>query len=69
MYDIEHPDITQCNRTGYPHMHEDHCGFDYFGDEIIAGDSIVEVDGETVLSENLERFLYEEYDAKFTTAE
>lgn len=70
-FDIEHPMITQIEKTGYPNLmaQPEHAGFDFFSDQIIAGDDIVEIDGETILSENLERFLSEKYDAKFTTAE
>ncbi|MDQ0176032.1 YqaI family protein [Bacillus chungangensis] len=69
-FDIEHPMIGEINRNGYPDMYQEkYWGIDYFGEEIMEGDDIVEIDGETILSENLERFLYEEYDAKFTTAE
>ncbi len=57
---LEHPSITQVNRTGYPeNLREqpEHAGIDYFGTEILEGDQIVEFDGEVVLKENLEQYL------------
>ncbi len=58
---MEHPTITQMNRTGYPNLvnQPEHAGIDYFGEEIIEGDEIVEYGGETVLKENLHKFLTE----------
>lgn len=57
----DHPVIERMERTGYPNMIEqpEHAGTDYFGDEVLEGDSIVEYDGEIVLKENLEKFLAE----------
>ncbi|MEH7087395.1 hypothetical protein ICR95_20745 [Priestia megaterium] len=70
---VEHPEITQVNRTGYVNMvaQSEHAGVDYFGIEILIGDEIVTDDntGEVVLKENLEKYLEEEYGFKFTTAE
>ncbi len=70
MEHVEHPTITEINTFGYPKdMYEDqHCGTDYFGTEIIEGDEIFELDGETVLLDNLERFLTEFAGGKFTLA-
>lgn len=67
---LEHPLVTQINRTGYPNLiaQKEHCGIDFFGEEILSGDEIVEIDDEVILKDNLERFLHEEYNAKFTTA-
>lgn len=48
--------------------HEKHWGIDALGDEIIEGDSIVEINGETVLEENLEDFLIEQMGARYTLA-
>lgn len=61
MNQLEHPAITRTLRTGYPNVIEqpEHSGSDYFGDEVLEGDDIVEYDGEVVLKENLERFLSE----------
>ncbi|MCT9852875.1 hypothetical protein P2R64_20645 [Priestia megaterium] len=70
---VEHPEITQVNRTGYVNMRaqSEHAGVDYFGTEILIGDEIVTDDntGEVVLKEDLEKYLEEEYGFKFTTAE
>ncbi|MET3088712.1 YqaI family protein [Priestia megaterium] len=70
---LEHPEITQVNRTGYLNMvaQSEHAGVDYFGTEILIGDEIVMDDntGEVILKEDLEKYLAEEYGFKFTTAE
>jgi len=70
---LEHPEITQVNRTGYVNMmaQSEHAGVDYFGTEILIGDEIVTDDntGEVVLKEDLEKYLEAEYGFKFTTAE
>ncbi|MGI8381696.1 YqaI family protein [Priestia megaterium] len=70
---LEHPEITQVNRTGYVNMvaQSEHVGVDYFGTEILIGDEIVTDDntGEVVLKDDLEKYLEEEYGFKFTTAE
>ncbi|MFP7735481.1 YqaI family protein [Priestia aryabhattai] len=70
---VEHPEITQVNRTGYVNMvaQSEHAGVDYFGTEILSGDEVVTDDntGEVVLKEDLEKYLEEEYGFKFTTAE
>jgi Hypothetical protein Yqai len=69
---LEHPEITQVNRTGYLNMvaQSEHAGVDYFGTEILIGDEIVTDDntGEVVLKEDLEKYLEAEYGFKFTTA-
>ncbi|MDE3837901.1 hypothetical protein C0966_00565 [Bacillus methanolicus] len=69
----DHPVIEQINRTGFPNMvaQPEHNGIDYFGTEILAGDEIVidENNGEVVLKENLEDYLAEVYEFRFTTAE
>ncbi|MED0702853.1 hypothetical protein P4S79_09710 [Aeribacillus composti] len=70
--DIQDPRITRTLRTGYPNMvaQPEHVGIDYFGEEILIDDDIVEDPntGETVLRDNLERYLSEVYDFKFQTA-
>jgi uncharacterized protein YacL (UPF0231 family) len=72
---LEHPDIIRCNRTGYPDglrnmvNQPEHYGIDYFGDEILVGDEIVEINGEIVLKENFDYYLEEIIGAKFKTAE
>ncbi|MBM7585810.1 hypothetical protein JOC86_002352 [Bacillus pakistanensis] len=67
---LELPAITLVNRTGYETMtiQPEHCGIDYFGDEILAGDDVIEDDGELILKDNLERYLAEKYEFKFKTA-
>lgn len=72
---LEHPDITRTIRTGYPEgIHNlmnqpEHYGIDYFGDEILIGDEIVEINGEVVLKENFDYYLEEILGAKFMIAE
>jgi hypothetical protein len=69
--DLEHPDISRVNQTGYTNMSSqpEHAGIDYFGDEILAGDDIV-IDGdEIILQSNLEEYLEENYHFQFKTAE
>mgnify|MGYP001314738309 CR=1 FL=1 len=67
---MNHPIIEQIMRTGYPNMEAlpEHVGIDYFGDEILNGDDIVEYDGEIILKDNLERFLTEVLEFEFKTA-
>ncbi|PKR82798.1 YqaI family protein [Heyndrickxia camelliae] len=49
----------------------EHAGIDYFGNEILVGDSIVidPVNGETILEEHLEDYLIEKCGFEFKTAE
>lgn len=49
----------------------EHNGWDYFGTEILTGDSIVidNITGEVILKENLERYLTEFKNYHFTLAE
>ncbi|MGN7176238.1 YqaI family protein [Paenibacillus sp. FSL R5-0490] len=67
---MNHPMIDQIERSGYPNMvtQPEHVGFDYFGDEILDGDDIVEYDGEIILKDNLDRFLTEVMEFEFRTA-
>lgn len=67
---MNHPMIDQIERSGYPNMVEqpEHVGIDYFGDEILDGDYIVEYDGETILRDNLERYLTEVMGFEFKTS-
>lgn len=58
--------ITKVNRLGYLEQ-EEHAGTDFFGDEILSGDDVVIYDGETVLKDNLERYLVEEMGFEFKT--
>lgn len=55
---------------GYPEPEQSsHWGIDYFGDEILFGDDIVEIDGEIILEDNLEDYLIEVIGARFRKAE
>lgn len=71
---IEHPMITQINRTGYPEnmaQQPEHAGVDYFGDEILEGDEIIidkENGHEIILKENFNRYLSEICGFEFKTA-
>jgi hypothetical protein len=71
---LEQPAINLSKRTGYSvGIHNmvnqpEHCGIDYFGDEILEGDSVVEIGNDTVLEDNLEDYLIEVLGAKFFTA-
>jgi hypothetical protein len=58
---LQRPMITRIEKTGYPNVVEqaEHWGDDYFGDEILEGDEVVEFDGEVILKDNLEKFLDE----------
>jgi len=71
--DVEHPVITQIERTGYPNLvaQPEHAGIDVFGNEILVGDSIVvdPTNGETILEEHLEDYLIEWLGFEFKTAE
>lgn len=67
---MEHPLVTQIERTGYPNMIEqpEHIGIDFFGDEILDGDEFVEYEDELILIDNLNRYLVEEMGFQFKTA-
>jgi hypothetical protein len=72
MPDLEHPDITRVNKTGYPNLvsQPEHWGDDAFGDEILMGDSYIELpNGEVLLEDNLEDYLIENMGWVFKTAE
>lgn len=75
MSDLEHPSITQVNRTGYANVvaQPEHAGIDYFDTEILAGDEVV-VDPNggnsvEVLKTDLERYLSEVYGFEFKIAD
>ncbi|WP_409297705.1 YqaI family protein [Peribacillus sp. SCS-26] len=60
--ELEHPEITQTLKTGYPQKEQpESCGTDYFGNEILVGDSIVKDPdtGEIILEDSLEDYLIE----------
>lgn len=70
--DIEHPDITQAHKTGYPNMvaQPEHWGTDVKGDEILVGDSYIELpNGECLLESNLEDYLIENLGFQYKTAD
>jgi Hypothetical protein Yqai len=56
---MEHPMITQANKTGYANAvsQPEHMGTDFFGNELLIGDDVVEYEGEVVLRDNLNEFL------------
>jgi hypothetical protein len=69
---IEHPIISQINRTGYPNMinQPEHAGIDVNGNEVLVGDSIVLLpNGEMILEEDIEDYLIEVLGFRFTTAD
>ncbi|QOK28034.1 hypothetical protein IIE26_05015 [Cytobacillus oceanisediminis] len=73
MRDIEHPDVTRAQITGYPKVlmatQPKHCGTDIYDSEILAGDAIIVLpNGEIVLEENLEDYLIEHLGFQFKTA-
>ncbi|MEK5108188.1 hypothetical protein MHI57_17965 [Cytobacillus sp. FSL K6-0129] len=67
---MEHPEVTQLRRTGYPNLvaQPENAGIDYFGEEILEGDEIVEYDGEIILEGNLQRYLCEVLGFEFKSA-
>ncbi len=72
MRDIEHPMITQIEKTGYPNMvaQPEHCGTDIMDSEILVGDTYIELpNGESLLESNLEDYLIEFLGFQFKTAD
>jgi hypothetical protein len=62
MPDLEHPSITQALKTGYPNLvaQPEHFGTDIFDDEILVGDTYIELpNGELLLESNIEDYLIE----------
>jgi hypothetical protein len=73
MADIQHPDITKAEKIGYANQvaQPEHFGIDYFGNEVLIGDSIV-VDpsnGEIILENSLEDYLLEAKGFQFKIAD
>jgi hypothetical protein len=67
---VDHPLIERTMRTGYPFpIDDDTHGRDYWGNEIVRGEDVVEIDGDLVLQSDLQKYLSEVYHAKFYTAE
>ncbi|MBU5406652.1 hypothetical protein KQI08_12170 [Paraeggerthella hongkongensis] len=73
MRDIEHPEVTKAEKTGYANQADqpEHFGIDYFGNEILVGDSIVidPENGEFILEDSLEDYLMEVKGFQFKTAD
>lgn len=72
MPDLERPDITKANQTGYPNLvaQPEHWGTDVMDHEILAGDSYIELpNGEVLLESNLEDYLIENLGWVFKTAD
>lgn len=73
MADIEHPDVTESNKTGYANLvaQPEHFGTDYFGNEVLKGDSVVidPSNGEMILEDSLEDYLIEVKGFQFKTAD
>lgn len=73
MSDLEHPDITVACKTGYANLvaQLEHFGTDYFGNEVLIGDSVVinPSNGEMVLEDRLEDYLIEVKGFQFKTAD
>lgn len=68
---LEHPSITQANRTGYPNVvnQPEYFGKDIFGNEILSGEDYVEYDSDLIHLDNLQRYLSEHMDFEFKTAD
>ncbi|UFT98127.1 hypothetical protein KO561_13035 [Radiobacillus kanasensis] len=71
-YGIEHPDVTRARVTGYPRKEKTRKpkptgAIDFFGDDVMEGDSIIVTDNnEIILEENLEDYLIEQMGFRFT---
>jgi hypothetical protein len=59
MKQLEHPQISEMNRKGLiGALNQPECeGLDYFGNELLIGDDVVEFEGEIVLRDQLDDFL------------
>ncbi len=71
MSEIEHPDVTKIDRTGYANTvaQPEHCGIDFYDNEVLVGDSIILLpNSEMLLEENLEDYLIEHLEFQFITA-
>lgn len=60
---LEHPVVTKLNSTGEVTA-ETLCGIDAMGDDIVAGDYIIEFDGEIILESNIIDYLVDILGAK-----
>lgn len=72
MEHIEHPMVTQINKTGYPNIvaQPEHFGTDIMDTEILTGDSYIELpNGELLLETNLEDYLIKVKGFVFKTAD
>lgn len=65
---LQHPMITQIERTGYPNMmaQPEHAGSDFYGTEIFSNDDIINLpNGEMLHEDNLDDYLIEELSVEF----
>jgi hypothetical protein len=70
--DLEHPSITQVNRTGYANVvaQPEHFGSCIMGDEILTGDCYIELpNGELLLESNIEDYAIEHLGWSYKTAD
>ncbi|MBT2735173.1 hypothetical protein [Bacillus sp. ISL-7] len=72
MPDLEHPSITQVNKTGYANVvaQPDHFGTDVMDHEILKGASYIELpNGDLLLESNVEDYQIEVLGWVFKTAD
>ncbi|MEH7249195.1 hypothetical protein V7114_20760 [Neobacillus niacini] len=72
MPDLEHPSITQVNKTGYANVvaQPEHFATDAMDHEILTGDSYIEFpNGNLLLESNLEDYLIETLGWVYKTAD
>ncbi|MFJ7756289.1 YqaI family protein [Peribacillus muralis] len=73
MANLKHPKVTEILKTGYANLNAqpEYFGTDYFGNEVLKGDSVVidPSNGEMVLEVNLEDYLIEVKGFQFKTAD
>ena len=72
MRDLEHPDLTRVNKTGYANVvdQKEHFGTDYFGHEIVKGNDYIELpDGKLLLERNIEDYTIEHLGWSYKTAD
>ncbi|WP_258832843.1 YqaI family protein [Peribacillus frigoritolerans] len=70
---LEHPEVTEIQKNGYKNLvaQPEHFGTDYFGNEVLRGDSVVidPSNGEMILEDCLEDYLIEMKGFQFKTAD
>ena len=73
MANLEHPEVTEIQKNGYANLvaQPEHFGTDYFGNEVLRGDSVVidPSNGELILEDSLEDYLIEVKGFQFKTAD